>query len=102
MDTDNHSLPLGESLNISIQIYRNGLSADSLGLEFILYKRMSESKLEIRLTQSLELIGNEGDLSTYQGNILLPNPGVFEYGFRLFPRHSLLSRTRSYEWVKWL
>ena len=102
MDTDNHSLPLGESLNISIQIYRNGLSADSLGLEFILYKRMSESKLEIRLTQSLELTGNEGDISTYQGKILLPNPGVFEYGFRLFPRHSLLSRNRSYEWVKWL
>jgi starch phosphorylase len=102
MDTDNHSLPLGESLNIDIQIYRNGLSADSLGLEFILYKRMSESKLEIRLTQSLELIGNQGDQSAYQGRIKLSNPGVFEYGFRLFPRHSLLSKHRSYEWVKWL
>lgn len=29
MDTDNHALPLGESLYIDIQIYRNGLSADS-------------------------------------------------------------------------
>lgn len=102
MDTDNHALPLGESLNIDIQIHRNGLSADSLGLEFILYKRISESKLDIRLTQSLELTGNEGDHSTYQGRIVLPNPGVFEYGFRLFPRHSLLSKHRSYEWVKWL
>lgn len=86
MDTDNHALPLGESLNIDIQIHRNGLSADSLGLEFILYKRISESKLDIRLTQSLELTENEGDQSTYQGRIVLPNPGVFEYGFRLFPR----------------
>lgn len=102
MDTDNHALPLGESLNIDIQIHRNGLSADSLGLEFILYKRISESKLDIRLTQSLELTENEGDQSTYQGRIVLPNPGVFEYGFRLFPRHSLLSKHRSYEWVKWL
>lgn len=102
MDTDNHALPLGESLNIDIQIYRNGLSADSLGLEFILYKRMSESKLDIRLKQSLELAENEGDQSTYKGRITLPNPGVFEYGFRLFPRHSLLSKHRSYEWVKWL
>jgi len=102
MDTDNHSLPLGDNLAVEIQLFRNGIDAESLGLEFILYKRVSESKLDIRWTQTLNLIKTEGDFSTYNGNITLPNPGVFEYGFRLYPCNPLLSNNRSYEWVKWL
>lgn len=102
MDTDNHSLPLGDNLAVEIQLFRNGIDAESLGLEFILYKRVSESKLDIRWTQTLNLIKTEGDFSTYNGNITLPNPGVFEYGFRLYPCNPLLSKNRSYEWVKWL
>jgi len=102
MDTDNHALPLGDELNVEIQIFRNGIDSTYLGLEFILYKRLSESKLDIRLTQTLPLYHTEGEFSTYGGKITLPNPGVFEYGFRLFPTHPLLADNRSYEWVKWL
>ncbi len=102
MDTDNHALPLGDSLEIEIQVFRNGIEANSLGLEFILYKRISESKLDIRLTQTLHFSNSEGEYTTYKGHITLPNPGVFEYGFRLYPCHPLLSNNRSYDWMKWL
>jgi len=102
MDTDNHALPLGDSLDVEIQIFRNGIDADSLGLEFILYKRVSDSKLDMRLVQTLHFSKSEGEYTTYKGQITLPHPGVFEYGFRLYPCHSLLSNKRTYGWVKWL
>jgi alpha-glucan phosphorylase-like protein len=102
MDTDNHALPQGDGLSVEIQIFRNGIDADSLGLEFILYKRISETKLDIRCTQTMNFSKSEGEYTTYKGHVTLPNPGVFEYGFRLYPCHALLPKNRYFQLVKWL
>jgi len=102
MDTDNQALPLGERLEVGLELYRNGLTPEDVGIEFLLFKRLGEHQLELKQTQVLELVHSEGEYSLFQGNVLPPQPGVFEYGFRLYARHPRIAGGRCFETVKWL
>ncbi len=101
-DTFNHSLPLGKHFKASVTLNLQDLKADDLGLEVVYYKRHSETELELIATYPLAVSAQHGAQATYTCDVVPPAAGVFEYGFRLYPKHKLLVHRQDFGLVRWL
>lgn len=101
-DTFNRSLPLGATFEASATLHLQDLSSSDVGLEVVFFRRRSETELDLISTHELELDHQKGALATYTCNITPQTAGVFEYGFRLFPKHPLLAHRQDFGLVRWL
>lgn len=101
-DTDNYSLTLGESFKVGIKVYCNGVLPENLGVEALFFKRKSETELELRNAYPLALSDGKGDIATFSAEIDPQMSGVYEYGFRLYPKHENLPHRQDLGLIKWL
>lgn len=101
-DTDNYSLTLGESFKVGIKVYCNGVLPENLGVEALFFKRKSETELELRNSYPLTLTNGKGDIATFSAEIDPQMSGVYEYGFRLYPKHENLPHRQDLGLIKWL
>ena len=101
-DTYNHSMPLGEKFEANVTLELYGLSPEDVGVEVVFFRRMTEKQLELISTHELELQQRKGSQATYQCAIALRTAGVFEFGFRIFPKHPLLAHRQDFDLVRWL
>jgi hypothetical protein len=42
------------------------------------------------------------DEGTWSGIVQMQKPGVYEYGFRIFPKHPLLAHRQDFSLMKWV
>ena len=101
-DTFNRSLPLGEKFEATATLNLQDLSTEDVGLEVVFYKRLSETELEFLLVQELDSKKTKSAEVVYTCSFVPPTAGVFEYGFRLFPKHKLLPHRQDFGLVRWL
>ncbi|MFZ4428497.1 MAG: alpha-glucan family phosphorylase [Saprospiraceae bacterium] len=101
-DTDNYSLHFGEAFKVNIKLFTNNLAPQCLGVEAVFFKRMSDSELEIRFHKELKLLHADGQVATFADEILPQIAGVYEFGFRLFPKHELMPHKQDLPLMKWL
>lgn len=101
-DTDNKPLPVGEPFTATIRLHLNGIEAKHLGLEVAFFRRLNESELELQFREELALERTEGHIATYRCTIDPKLAGVYEYGFRMFPKHDLLPHRQDLPLVEWL
>jgi alpha-glucan phosphorylase-like protein len=101
-DTYNYSLPLGAPFEARVTLNLQTLSSSDVGVEVVFLRRRTETELEWVETQELELEHQKGSVATYSCNFTPQKAGVFEYGFRLFPKHPLLAHRQDFPLVRWL
>ncbi|HMN89181.1 MAG TPA: alpha-glucan family phosphorylase [Saprospiraceae bacterium] len=101
-DTDNYALPLGDYFKATIRLDLNGVPAENVGLEVLFFKRITENDLELKFAQTFELVAQKNGMATYHCQVELEMTGVYEYGFRIFPRHELLAHRQDFDVVRWL
>jgi glycogen phosphorylase len=101
-DTFNRSLPLGEHFAAALTLNLHTLSAADIGVEVVFYKRISETQLELIGTHTMEPGHQKGSLVTYSCDFQPSNAGVFEYGFRMYPKHPMLPHRMDFDLVRWL
>lgn len=101
-DTANHSLQLGERYHAEVSLNLHGLAANEVGVEMVFFIRKTTENLELNRTIELQFERMNGTIATYSITVAPDNAGVFEYGFRLFPKHELLAHRQDFELVRWL
>jgi len=101
-DTFNRSLPLGEKFEATATLNLQDLNPEDVGLEVVFYKRLSETELEFLLKQELDFKKGKGTEVVFFCSFVPPTAGVFEYGFRLYPKHKLLPHRQDFGLVRWL
>jgi len=101
-DTFNRSLPLGSAFEASARLHLQDLSPADLGVEVVFYKRISEEEMELIYTHEMTLKDSHGAEATYECHFNPSTAGVFEYGFRVFPKHKLLPHRQDFGLVRWL
>ena len=101
-DTFNRSLPLGENFSASVKLHLQDLSPADVGVEVVFYRRRSETELDLISTHELELDSQKAAEATYRCDFQPQSAGVFEYGFRMFPKHALLAHRQDFGLVRWL
>ena len=101
-DTFNRSLPLGEKFDAKAILNLQDLSPEDVGVEVVFYKRHSEKELEFLYAQEMDLISKKEKEVVFECSFVPRTAGVFEYGFRLFPKNALLPHRQDFGLVRWL
>ncbi|MCB9316137.1 MAG: alpha-glucan family phosphorylase [Lewinellaceae bacterium] len=103
-DTFNHALPLGEQFEATVSLNLHALKAADIGVEVVFFRRISETQMEFISRHELEALPQNGGstTATYHCAITLQTAGVFEFGFRMFPKHPMLAHRQDFNLVKWL
>ncbi len=102
-DSDNKALPTGQPFHAQLRIYLNGVQADELGVEVVFFSRVDEEALHLEFTQELQLQEVRDGVATYRCEIDPQMAGVYEYGFRAFPKSEAhLAHRQDLPLVKWL
>ncbi len=101
-DTENYSLPAQEPFKAKIKLELNQVRPEEVGIEVVFFKRQEEDELNLQFSQELELIEYVDNQATYRCEFKSNITGVFEYGFRLFPKHHWMPHRQDLNLVKWL
>ncbi len=114
----NAPLPLGEEIKANILLDIGDLEPEDISVEMLIAER-KENKVKIIASYPMKkekvkqeekaLAGNNGDDQEYSGQLIkyrcnykITLSGVYEYGFRVYPNHGLLSHRQDFSLVSWI
>ena len=101
-DSSNRAVPLGDNFDATISLYLNGLGKEDLGIEWVFGKRDVSGKMETKLIRPMENTSFENGVAVFTCAIQMNLAGVYEYGFRIFPRNVNLPHRQDFGLVKWI
>ncbi len=101
-DTANHALPVGEPFVAKVTLNLNGLSKEDVVLECCFYERQDQHKVELSRSDVFKA-GTEKDGEVSYSLTVDPHlAGVYEYGFRLRPTHTMMPHAQDLNLVRWI
>ena len=90
----------GQPFTTVIKLDTNGI-ADDLALEMVVDK--IEDKAEKRWVKiPFKVVAKEGNIVTYEVVDKLRDPGVFRFGYRLYPVNPNLPHRQDFAYVRWI
>ena len=102
LDTANHALPVGEPFVAKVTLNLNGLSKEDVVLECCFYERHDQHKVELSRSDVFKA-GTEKDGEVSYSLTVDPHlAGVYEYGFRLRPTHTMMPHAQDLNLVRWI
>jgi starch phosphorylase len=90
----------GNLYTATFEIETNGLTRD-LGLEFVAYK-LEDGKETFVSADPFKVVKVEGTVVTFEYSERIAEPGLYRYGYRLYPKHPALPYRSDFAWVRWL
>ncbi|MCI5083022.1 MAG: alpha-glucan family phosphorylase [Saprospiraceae bacterium] len=100
-DTINHPLPAGAPFQAKLRIDTGNIPVEFLGMEVVFFNRISDQELELKIKEPLKMEKTEGSQAVFSCSIDPEMTGVYEFGFRVFPRHNELPHQQDLALVKW-
>ncbi len=102
-DSAHKPLLMGEDFQAEIVLSLGNLKPEELGVEVLfIQKKSQDSPKEIIFKQELSVRNAGRSKATYETTFPVTQSGVFEYGFRIFPKHPLLPNKMDFNLVKWV
>lgn len=101
-DSSNNAVTLGEDFSATISLYLNGLDKNDIGIEWVFGRRKLDGYMNILDIKELDLASAEAGVATFKCGIKMNLSGVYEYGFRIFPKHPNLPHRQDFGLVKWI
>ncbi len=95
-------LVLGEEYFGEIILDLHELSNTSIGVEMLIGDLQTDGKMKIVKVNELRLMKTSGSLAHYGIELRPSTPGVYSYGFRIFPKNELLPHRQDFNYVRWL
>ncbi|GIV35123.1 MAG: hypothetical protein KatS3mg031_2658 [Chitinophagales bacterium] len=102
-DSANKALTLGEEYYAQITLNLGNLSPEEIGMEVLFIQSKNHGKpREIIFKQEMTVTQKNRSRATYATRFPVTQSGVFEYGFRIYPKHPLLKKKTDFNLIKWL
>ncbi len=102
-DVAREEFVMGNSYTGKVVLDLDGLSAEEIGVEMVHTKsRNSDETLVFRGTEELECTRVDGSLAEYTFVQQVDESGVFEIGFRIFPKHDNIPHRMDFPLVRWI
>ncbi len=90
----------GDSFHFEIKVNTNGIGRD-LGCELVVF-RQEDGKEHLARTEQFKIFKEEGNVVTYELTSKIKNPGMFRYGFRLYPKNAELPHRQGFAYTYWV
>ena len=94
---------MGNTYTGKVVLDLDGLSAEEIGVEMVHTKsRYSDETLVFRGTEEFECTRVDGSLAEYTFVQHVDESGVFDIGFRIFPKHENIPHRMDFPLVRWI
>ena len=90
----------GQPFHIEAIVDTNGIGRD-LGLEMVIYLHENGGE-EFVGTEHFKVTKEEGNVLTYELKSTVKDPGIFRYGFRLYPINKNLPHRQDFAFTRWI
>lgn len=101
-DSTKKPLRLGENFVAEIVLNVNELSPADLGMEVLFGHKINDEVKKISSVEEMAVAGVDGNIVTYFIEIRTEQAGVYDFAFRLYPKHPLLPHRQDFNLVKWI
>ncbi len=95
-------LRLGENFVAEIVLNVNELSPADLGMEVLFGQKENDEVKRITSIEEMTVAGVDGSIVTYFIEMRTEQPGVYDFAFRLYPKHPLLPHRQDFNLIKWI
>ena len=90
----------GDSYSIEIIVDTNGIGRD-LAIEEVIYQ-LENGEEHLVERKPFKIVKEEGNVLTYELRTKIKDPGVFRYGFRMYPTNSELPHRQDFAFTRWV
>lgn len=101
-DSSKKPLRLGQNFVAEVVLNVNELSAHNVGLEILFGQKDNDEVKKLTFVEEMAVIGVNGNIVTFFIEIPTLQAGVFDFAFRLFPKHPLLPHRQDFNLIKWI
>ena len=98
--SDGANLESGHKYKIQYVIDEQGLD-DVVGFELVVLSDDEEGKTHVASKYPFSVVKREGNLFTFEGDVVLPNAGSFKVAYRMYPKNEELPHRQDFCYVKW-
>jgi len=95
-------LRMGEAYTADVILKLNGLSAGDVGVELVMVSVLPSGKQEFVFNQEFTTVEKLNGHTRYRLGTIPTQPGVFNYGIRVFPKSGLLPHRQDFSFVRWI
>lgn len=101
-DSRTKPLTLGEKFKAEIIINLHEINPNDVGVEVVFGQKEMDEVKEIIDKQELKIVKIDKSVVTYSCEIFATRSGVFDFAFRIFPKHELLPNRQDFPLLKWI
>ncbi len=102
-DMNKHSITMGSSYHGELVLDLKTLKPDEIGVELIIGDRESENEpYKLISKQEFKVERSEGSKVWYLLETTPTEPGIFDYGIRIYPKNCLLAHRQELNIVRWI
>ena len=101
-DPDKEAIPFGKNFTSEIHLNIPGLNPEDIGVEILMGNRINGDIEKITFKKELSLQASGEGKAKYLCSFPLTHAGVYDYSFRIFPKHPLLKYRMDFPLVKWI
>ena len=100
--TPKHKYQSGEKYHLEVALDLKGLIDESIGVELVLRTAMDNQKPGPIRTEQLIFDRKVDTLAFYRLDLELNDPGIFDFGLRMYAYNSELAHRQDFNYVKWI
>jgi len=101
-DSDKNPIDFGKHFVAEVDLKIPGLHVDDITIELIAGNRTNGDIDEIQYKQSFKVDEFKDGIAKYSIEFPLKQPGVYDYAFRIYPKHPLLAYRMDFPLIKWI
>ncbi|MCF8298152.1 MAG: alpha-glucan family phosphorylase [Saprospiraceae bacterium] len=101
-DYVNHTLKLSENFEAEFEIDTKELNPNDIGVEVIFGQKENDQIKQILFKEELNFEEVDGNIGRFYCQIPATVTGVFDFAFRLYPKHELLVYRQDFPILKWI
>ncbi|MFA5219299.1 MAG: hypothetical protein WC388_10245, partial [Bacteroidales bacterium] len=87
---------------IEVVLRLGALSPDDIGVEIVIVSPKANGDNDLVSTQEFDQTEKVNGSTRYTINQILMQPGVFNYGIRIFPKSNLLPNRQDFTYLRWI
>ncbi len=101
---DNTSKPLvlGAGYSAEVELFLNKINPEYIGVELVVTEKDQLGNRHLKRIHNLEQQKAANGRATYACSFKIQFAGVFDYAFRIYPKHPLLPHRQDFPLVKWI
>jgi glycogen phosphorylase/synthase len=100
-DSTKEPLNVGDVFKAQVTLGLNGIAANDIGVEIIFGQKENDEVRRIHFSKELELFTTKGKEAIFAVEFPAEKAGVYDYAFRIFPKHELLPHWQDLHMVTW-